>query len=432
MYLKRNIILSSAALVGLFQSAALRADGIQDSLNLSQALARAESAHPVLEFQRAQVQAAREQIQVVSAWPDPKFQVTHFGESIQTRTGAQERAYVLQQAIPAWGETDARRSFSTFTASAREQEYNAVLLTLREEVSHAYAEAFYFEKACASTRESLILIEAMRTIAEEQVRTGAPLNALLRFELESERTRDDLARWSQKRDASRSALASLLNLDRARLGGLVDLPEISGTFDTLEQLYTQLQIRNPSLKALREKSAAAKESVRLSRLDRYPKLSLGLNYIEIDGSGSSAKDAGEDPWGLSLAFNLPLWQGKKAAAVQASRAKQRAVDAKRHEVELTLREKLETAYSLYADSEERMRRYTKDLIPLAEQGLEHSRAAYSTGGIGALELLDSEQALLDLRLRYWRALADLHRAASSLNALIGGEDPSDPSIKEGN
>jgi outer membrane protein TolC len=60
------------------------------------------------------------------------------------------------------------------------------------------------------------------------------------------------------------------------------------------------------------------------------------------------------------------------------------------------------------------------LLPQAEQALRSSEAAYSTGSLSVLELLDSERVLLDVRLGlaqmrgdYMKALAETERATGA-------------------
>jgi outer membrane protein TolC len=64
--------------------------------------------------------------------------------------------------------------------------------------------------------------------------------------------------------------------------------------------------------------------------------------------------------------------------------------------------------------------YEKVLLPQTEQALSSTEAAYSTGSLGVLELLDSERMLLDARLGLaqfesdqWKTMAEMERAIGS-------------------
>ena len=75
---------------------------------------------------------------------------------------------------------------------------------------------------------------------------------------------------------------------------------------------------------------------------------------------------------------------------------------------------------------EQMRLFNTTLIPQAQQSLQSAEAAYSTGSLGVLDLLDSERVLLEVRLGlaqlitdYMKSLADMERA--TWLAVSGGE-----------
>ena len=69
---------------------------------------------------------------------------------------------------------------------------------------------------------------------------------------------------------------------------------------------------------------------------------------------------------------------------------------------------------------ERTALFERALLPQAEQALRSTEEAYSAGTIGVLDLLDSEEMLLDVQLGlarlesdYMQALADMERAIGS-------------------
>jgi outer membrane protein TolC len=154
-------------------------------------------------------------------------------------------------------------------------------------------------------------------------------------------------------------------------------------------------------------------------LARRPDFTVGLNYIQVDGSGIAARDAGKDPWNVSLAVSLPIWEGKDRANIRAANANRRSVDSSYLNRELALKAELSATLASFQDSARRMQRYEMTLIPLAEQALDNSRAAYESDQLSALEMIDSERSLLELKLNYWRAAANARQAVATINALIG-------------
>ena len=68
-------------------------------------------------------------------------------------------------------------------------------------------------------------------------------------------------------------------------------------------------------------------------------------------------------------------------------------------------------------SERQISLFENTLLPQADQALRSTEAAYSTGSLGVLDLLDSERVLLDVRLGlaklnsdYMKSLAEMERA----------------------
>jgi outer membrane protein TolC len=63
------------------------------------------------------------------------------------------------------------------------------------------------------------------------------------------------------------------------------------------------------------------------------------------------------------------------------------------------------------------------LIPQAGQALRSTEAAYSTGSLGVLELLDSERTLLDVRLGLANLEADYMKTLAEMERAIGSPFP---------
>ena len=132
-----------------------------------------------------------------------------------------------------------------------------------------------------------------------------------------------------------------------------------------------------------------------------------------------ASDAGEDPWNVTVAVSLPIWEGKNRSAIRSAKAERRATEHRYHNRVLQLKAELSAILSRRADNIRRMQRYEQQLIPLAQQALGNSRSAYESDQLGVLELIDSERALLELNLNYARAVANVAQADASIKALTG-------------
>jgi outer membrane protein TolC len=324
----------------------------------------------------------------------------------------------MSQTIPWLKKLATRQALATSHADTWSYLHQQGLLALRRDVTTAYSEVVYHDQAVQSTEANLQLIDDMRAIVEERVRVGGSLNALLRLEVELERTLDQLARYEQARYAKRTELAALLSIEEAELGELTVKSPTSRTLPSLRAMLATLELQNPELLALKERTDNASHRADLSKLDQYPDFTFGVNYIQVGESGL-ASDAGTDPWSVSMAVNLPIWGSKNSSAILAANADKRSAEQLYRDRVLQLKAELSATLAAHADSAQRVQRYQVRLIPIAEQALENSRTAYESGQLSILELIDSERALLEMNLNYARAVSKVTQAAAALTALTG-------------
>jgi outer membrane protein TolC len=129
---------------------------------------------------------------------------------------------------------------------------------------------------------------------------------------------------------------------------------------------------------------------------------------------------GMNVWSVNLGINLPVHRKKYDAQVaEATEAKVASTYGYKdivNSVEASIRE---VGFRITTLGEQ-MRLFNSTLIPQAEQSLRSAEAAYSTGSLGVLDLLDSERVLLEVRLGlaqyasdYMKSLADMERAVGA-------------------
>lgn len=390
------------------------------ALSLSEAQLIASRANPGLTALSERATAASERIEQSRAWPDPKFQVTYFGESVQTRTGPQEAIYAFSQTIPWYAKNGRKEDFARSEASAVELAYEEASLRLSDQVAQSYYEAAYLQKALESTEANLVLLRDLESVVDARVRGGGDLNQLLRLTLEIERNEDTLARLEQKTVSTHARLQALLG----RAVDEVD-PLQAVDFDRwreadLRSLQSALIARNPELMSRQQSIESAGFRAELAKLKRYPDITLGLNYIEVgDPISAGTPDGGVDPWAVTIAVSIPLWEGNTRSEIREAHALRRSAEASFQDRVLQLKADLSEAVASRDEAALRMERYDTRLLPLARQALENTQAGYVSGKLSILDLIDSERSVLDLQLNYWRAVADYNQSLSKIRSLVG-------------
>jgi outer membrane protein TolC len=381
---------------------------------LSGYLNQAQQANPDLRAYAARHEAARERIPQAAALPDPTLQITHFVESVQTRTGPQENILMLNQRLPWFGRLSGRERAASAEAEAVHYAWQARQLRLAREVGTGFYDYAYTGRAIALTAQNLALLERLAPQVEERTRSGGEFNALLRLQVELGRLRDRLAALEETRAQQSARLAAQLALPvTAPLPEPVWEPDPAATGDPIEPtaLFAAIDTQNPELLALERKIESAAARAALARLESRPDFTLGLTYIQIGSPtvNPTTPDAGRDPWGVTFAVNLPVWNQRTAAAKRESVALQRAATGELEDRRNGLRGEALAALSAEKDAQRRLQLYRQELLPLARQAVENTLAAYEGNRATLLELIDSERSLLDLELQLWRAHADAAR-----------------------
>src|SRR5690606_26416094 len=86
---------------------------------------------------------------------------------------------------------------------------------------------------------------------------------------------------------------------------------------SLEASLAEAATRNPELAAMQQEIGAARAQVRSARLDDWPDLGITAGYTAV---GEEMGMMGEDEWSLGLEVNLPVWRGRRRAAVREANA----------------------------------------------------------------------------------------------------------------
>ena len=402
--------------------AANDANSLEVPRTLGDYLQRAQDANPDLQAFAARYEAARERVPQAAALPDPTFQVTHFVESVQTRTGPQKNIFMLGQRVPWFGRLSGRKETANAEAEAIHFAFEARQLMLARQVGTAYYDYGYLGKTIELTAQNLALLERLAPMVEERTRTGASLNNLLRLRVEIGKLRDRLQTLQQKRTQLSAQLVALMALPT---GDVLPWPQWEPSAivgidpSNRNALLAAVEAENPELLMLERKVASAAVRVELARLETRPDFTIGLTYIQVGSPtvNPSTPDAGRDPWGITFAVNLPVWNSRTSSTRREASATRRASESELADRRNQLRADALASISILEDATRRVRLYQDDLLPLARQAVENTSSAYEGDRATLLELIDSERSQLDLELQLWRAHADAAQQRIALQSL---------------
>ncbi len=199
-------------------------------------------------------------------------------------------------------------------------------------------------------------------------------------------------------------------------GELAPPPPVPRLPETLDSaIITALEI-NPELQAARERVRQAREGVVSAQAGRRPQL-------EIVGQAGGQQDLSEDARDTEVAAivrgNIPLWTGGQVASeVRSARLREHQARLDVQQLEREVRANIASAWYGYIAAERAIAASQRQ-VEAAEIAFDGATQELAVGTRTTLDVLDSEQNLLEARLSLVSAERDAQIAAHRLLQIMG-------------
>lgn len=404
--------------------------------------ALAELAADVLErnpgVARARQRAAAAAVRApqVRALPDPMASLTYFLLPPETRVGPQQVSVAVSQRIPGFGKLPLREQAALYAAAAAEADVETLRLDAVTETRRLFYElAFHeqHEEIVRGERDTLVRYEeaararysAGMGMQQEIVRIQAQLTRLDTRLLEiSERRANLLAALNALRDRPAGEPVTGLALPAPREGA------VDG-----EVLRASARMR-PELAAADARIAEKKTMAELAEKEFRPEFTVGLGFTLVGGREDAAgramppPDNGDDILSLIGSVNLPVHRRKLEAGLEQALAEERAAAEDRRQISASIERAIGDLAARLPLLYEHWHLLEKVLHVQAREALRSAEAAYTTGKFNAVDLLDAEVVLFEVRTAAARTLTDyavaraeLERATASPLPLAEGSTP---------
>lgn len=365
---------------------------------------------------------AFEKIDPARTLPDPRFTYTNYIEEVETRVGAQKHSIGMAQTFPWFGKLDLRGEIAIQFANAEKQRYEAEKLKLISLIKKIYHEYSYLAQAIKITRNNITLVSNFESIARTRYKGGVGRqNAVIKTQVELGKLQDRILSLKDSIRPVAAKLNSAMNRPSQMPLSLPDMISEEKIDFTDTQLISMLQRKNPQLKALDLIAEREKNSIKLSKKDYFPDVTLGVSYIDTDSRfDANPPDNGKDPIIANISINIPLWRKKYNAQTRGAEAQYRTAVQNRIEKENALIADLEIALYELRDADRKNILYRETLLLKAEQNVKINQQAFTSGKASFLDLIDSQRVLLEFQLVQKRALADYAKALAAIEMLTGG------------
>lgn len=381
------------------------------------------SVNPEIKAADLLVEAKENSIRTAGVLPDPAFELTTSLMPVETRNGPIENQIMLGQKFPLWGKLNRQEKIAVLQRDLAIENGIQVRLNIINQFEQGLAKYIRITHSLDILENYSRELESFRNIALTQYSTGQGITQHPILKLQIEQTR-----IHTKANALQSELETVLQslwrlfdgqLDSATLKSLewTSLPERSP-----EQWLSLALESNPTLQSSRIQMDIAKLKRELSQKQNLPDLTTGITYTVVGPTTlPGAVSAGKDALGIKVGLNLPIWFTRNKARVEAARQTELSIQEKNRDVENRVSESVQAILADLDKIDETIALYENRLIPEAEQMISSAYAAYKTGKISFLDLLDSERMVVNLRLDYDQVLlkqrigeANLRKAAGLL------------------
>jgi outer membrane protein TolC len=376
--------------------------------------------NPALAAARSKWEASRERPKIAGSLPDPMLTYGYFFESVETRVGAMNQRVSASQKIPFPGKLSLASKKARQEALIAAWEYQTLARELILRTKTAYYDLYQVERSREILNSELSLLDTITKTSQARYEAGeAQQPDVLRAQLTTSDIQKRLLDLTQQREVAVARLNALRSapqntrLEVAPELATPSLPDRSRSMAIALQYRQELQQAGVAID--RDRTGLS-----LARMDRLPDFTFGVDYTQVNPSiFSNPPDNGHDAVMGSVSVNVPIWFGKLNAEEREATKHLDQSRAAAADVQNIVQSDVQSAWFRAQLSHDQLLLFRQTLVPQAQQSFGATRAGYESAKANFIDLLDSERALLALRLGEVMTEADLARAMAQLERAVG-------------
>jgi cobalt-zinc-cadmium efflux system outer membrane protein len=382
--------------------------------------------NPEIAVAEARARAAALRAPQVRAKPDPVVGLTAFILPPETRVGPQKFSAGYSQTFPWHGQRGLAEQRELQRAAVVRGEVEAIRLRLVTETRRLYYEIGFLDALDQVVQTDRATLAHYEELARSRYASGIGLQqAVIKIQAEITMADSRVLEIADRRATLTAAVNTLRNSPNAsleRVTPLLGLPEYSVDVVALRSRAFALR---PELASADAEIARSETLIELAQKESKPDIKVGLSYTYVGNRNDPAgqmnppPDNGDDILALTAAINLPFRRKSRAAGVEEAVEIESASQRMKQLVVTRIDRGLSEFSQRIELSWKQLRLFEDVLLIQAEQSLLSAEAGYSTGSQGALDLLDAERVLLEVRTGTERNRADYAIAIARLEGALG-------------
>jgi len=370
---------------------------------------------------RQDVTAATERELPAGALMSPRFKMEW--EDV-TKAGAQNPTllpsdvgsarYTLTQDLPWSGKRDLKRAIAAQETQAAQGRVQQSWADTAARIKTLFAQRYLVQGTQRLVSENLDLLLQLEKVMQVRYAGGlATQQDITRIHVEHTGMRLELAtlagEWRQSQSRLNALLARPIDAPLAPPAGLRPLPE-PGSLD-FNLLSERLRATNPQLQVASAMARSAEKNNDLTRKNRYPDFTVGINAMQRQGTVNE--------WGVMLELNLPIQGDVLRAQRREAQATLAAAQARQ---EAALNQALgDLADNLAALETARQSEHlmTFSLMPQAELSWGAALADYENGKADFATLLEAQRQIRAARLGQLKSQVEAQLRLAEIERLVG-------------
>lgn len=379
--------------------------------------------NPDLQAAEARWEMAKHKVIPAGSFDDPRLSFALSNYPVDSLAGDETpmtgKEIQLSQVFPFPGKRGAKGEMAEQQALWFRGVYEDAKVQLTQRVKDAWYRLYFQQRAIAITRQNIDILKDFIRLTETRYEVGTGLQQdVLKAQVERSKLQDKLLNLEQQRTTVLAELNRLLNRPVAAPLDSPDQVMQTKVDAKLQQLLELARTQRPLFGAYQAVIDRYQAQRKLAKLDYYPNFNVFAGYRQREEVAGDPAE-GSDFVSAGISINLPLWQGKRKAAVAEAdsgmRMARRQFEDFRNQVDFDISDQ----YAQMEKNRDLVELFQTGVIPQAAQSFEASLAAYQVGDVDFLNLLDSLLTLYRYQIDYHRSLADHERNVAQLEAAVG-------------
>jgi outer membrane protein, heavy metal efflux system len=392
----------------------------EGALNLDELIAETIQNNPNLKAVRHEAAATEAQIPQARAWDPPQVGAEFFQTPIESFPNpgkdSMEIDYFVQQMFPFPGKKSAMVRSAKSSVTMTDQNYRAIEKKTIRELKNAFYNLYYVQRKIRINLENQNLMHEFTDIAKRQYEVGIGKQAdILRAQTELSSLINEGVNLDQEKKSAEAMVNTILSRPTDGALGAVpdnvsDPPKL--TFDQLKTLAAQVR---PELQSMRENINMNQAELSLAKLEFYPDVMFRVMYKDM-------ADTSKDYWSTMGSVSIPLafWSGGKyRGKVTEKEQTLRKAEEDYHSMENMVFFQIQDALVNIESNRNLVSLYQNTLIPQADQSLQSTQSAYTTGNMDFFSLIDAYRVLLTANLNYYMSAMKYMESQAELEQAVG-------------